>query len=186
MAEEAEGPEAEAARGYASADPAAIALALGRSGALDPEAAAYLRKQGRLADLQHEILANCEAFEVSHLRWRRFGDQMKGALQIMGVLLGLGVVSAIGVMVWNAAHSNGLRIEAFSVPPDLASRGLTGEVVAAQLLDKVRTVQDIGPNAVAQGQAGVRQLGRRHQSGNPGDRGLAGRGLPLPAPTAGT
>jgi hypothetical protein len=41
------------------------------------------------------------------------------------------------MMVWDAAHSRGLLIEPFSVPPDMVSRGLTGEVVAAQLLDKL-------------------------------------------------
>ena len=42
------------------------------------------------------------------------------------------------VMVWNASGSGGLVIEPFSVPPDLASRGLTSEVVAAKLLDQER------------------------------------------------
>ena len=32
-------------------------------------------------------------------------------------------------------------VESFSVPPDLASRGLTGDVVAARLLDKLSTLQ---------------------------------------------
>jgi len=36
-----------------------------------------------------------------------------------------------------AAHSRGLLIELFSVPPDMADRGRTGKVVAAQLLDKL-------------------------------------------------
>ena len=62
----------------------------------------------------------------------------------LGVLLRLATAlsawpsrRALAFMVWDAAHSNGLLIEPFSVPPDLAARGLTGEVVAAKLLDQL-------------------------------------------------
>src|SRR5689334_24323465 len=34
-------------------------------------------------------------------------------------------------------RSDGLVIESFSVPPDLAERGLTGQVVAGELLDRL-------------------------------------------------
>ena len=153
VSEEIEGQDTGAQASAGGVDPAAVALALGRCGALDPEAVTYLKKQGRLADLQHEVLANCEAFEVSHLRWRRFGDQMKGALQIMGVLAGLCVVAAIGVMVWNAAHADGTVVESFAVPPDLQARGLTGEVVASQLLDKLAVIQTPASNSVNAAQA---------------------------------
>jgi tetratricopeptide (TPR) repeat protein len=44
--------------------------------------------------------------------------------------------------VWTAAHDDSLVIEAFSVPPDLAARGLTGQAVAAQLQDKLAAMQD--------------------------------------------
>jgi tetratricopeptide (TPR) repeat protein len=44
-------------------------------------------------------------------------------------------------MVWNANGSGGLVIEPFSVPPDLAARGLTSEVVAAKLLDQLSQMQ---------------------------------------------
>src|SRR5262249_38163062 len=44
-------------------------------------------------------------------------------------------------LVWDASHSNGLLIEPFSVPPDLAQSGMTGQVVAAQLLDQLVAMQ---------------------------------------------
>ena len=44
-------------------------------------------------------------------------------------------------MVWQAAHSQGLLVEPFSVPPDLAQRGLTGEVVATRVLDRLTAMQ---------------------------------------------
>ena len=40
-----------------------------------------------------------------------------------------------------AAHDNGLVIEAFNVPPDMAAKGLTGDVVASQLLDGLTLMQ---------------------------------------------
>ena len=45
-------------------------------------------------------------------------------------------------MVWDAAHSSGLIIEPFAVPPDMAAKGLTGQVVASQMLDKLTAMQD--------------------------------------------
>jgi len=71
----------------------------------------------------------------------------------MTVLVGLAVVSAFGVMVWKAAHAEGYVIESFEVPPDLAARGLTGEVASARLLDRLNVVQTPGPNNVGAAQA---------------------------------
>jgi tetratricopeptide (TPR) repeat protein len=47
----------------------------------------------------------------------------------------------LATSMWSAAHDNGLVIEAFSVPPDFAARGLNGDVVASQLLDKISRMQ---------------------------------------------
>jgi tetratricopeptide (TPR) repeat protein len=131
-------------------DPVAVALALGA--ASRAQADVFLKRQGRVAELLARKLEHEEAFEHSHLHWRRFSDRMKGALQIMGVLAGLGVVAAIGVMVWNAAHAGGTVVESFAVPPDLAARGLTGEVVAGQLLDRLGVIETPPPNQASAGQ----------------------------------
>jgi hypothetical protein len=138
MAEEADQEYRAAASGV---DPAAIAVALGEPRNLDPRAAAFLEKQSHLADLQIENLQKIDAFEFSHLRWRQFNDQMRGMLQVIAALLALAVFAALCAAVWNAAHENGLVIEAFSVPPDMAERGLTGQALAAQLQDKLATMQ---------------------------------------------
>ena len=142
----------------ASAGPAAIAMALGS--ASRAKADAFLEKQARLSDLQ---IARLEAqdqhfheeaeLELTHLRWRAFTDRMKGALQIMGVLLGVAVVGGLGVMIWEAAHSEGYVIESFTVPPDLAARGLSGEVAASRLLDRLNVILTPSPNSVAAAQS---------------------------------
>ena len=127
-------------RPSAQADAAAMHAALGAAGTAD-EAREYLRKQSRLADLQIDTLQKQDEFETSHLRWRRFNDQMKGAMQIMLVAIGALFVFGIGAAVWSAAHDDGVVIEAFNVPPDMSARGLTGSVVSSMLLDKLTALQ---------------------------------------------
>src|SRR5665213_1698214 len=114
---------------------------------------ALLDKQGHLVDLQCEYLADKDKFELSHLRWRRFTEQMKGALQALTALVGIAVAAGIGLMLWQAAHSRGLIIEPFSVPPELAARGLTGEVVAGRMIDKLTTMTKSESSRAAQSYA---------------------------------
>jgi tetratricopeptide (TPR) repeat protein len=128
----------DAAKPSARADATALHAAL--SGGSE-EARDYLRRQSRLADLQIDTLEKQDEFEISHLRWRRFNDQMKGAMQIMLVLVGALLVFAIAAAVWSAAHDDGVVIEAFNVPPDMQARGLTGSVVSSMLLDKLTALQ---------------------------------------------
>jgi tetratricopeptide (TPR) repeat protein len=148
MAERIEEAEAEAApAGIAAGDggaAAGIALALGRArpGArLPPEAAEFLNRQSRLVELQMEHLHEQRELVLSRLRWGRFSDRMKAAIQVMTALVGLAVVVVIAAMGWLAHEDHGVRIEAFSVPPELAQKGLTGQVVASELLDKLADLQ---------------------------------------------
>jgi hypothetical protein len=110
----------ESAKPSATADAAAMHAALGAPGASE-EARDYLRKQSLLSDLQIDNLRKQDEYELSHLRWRRFNDQMKGAMQIMMVAVGLLVVMGIGATVWNASLADGLVVDAFTVPPDFRS-----------------------------------------------------------------
>jgi hypothetical protein len=120
-------------------DPAAVGIAM-RAG-VSAESRAYLREQTELAKLQKQNLLEQNAFELSHLRWRRFNDQMKGALQIMLVAVGALIVVLVGAAMWNASSADGLVIEAFSVPPDFTQRGFGGDVVAGDLTSKISVVR---------------------------------------------
>ena len=128
---------------------AAAALALGgRAGKLPAESAAYLKAQTDLARLQMEHLHEQRALQVEHLkqqekhlRLRYFGDRLRIGLQLLGILAGLAIAGFLGAMAWNAHEDHGVAIEAFSVPPDLAQRGLTGQVVASQILDRLAALQ---------------------------------------------
>ncbi|HEY7979669.1 MAG TPA: hypothetical protein VID67_15870 [Rhizomicrobium sp.] len=73
---------------------------------------------------------------LSHFReWLYTSAEIVLGLVIL--LIFVGIASA----VWSAAHDNGLVIETFSVPADMTNRGLTGQVVAARLLDKLSGLQ---------------------------------------------
>ena len=148
--EEAEVIAPDSAPAAPLAEPAAApALALGgRGDKLPPESAAYLKAQTELARLQMEHLHEQRTLQVEHLkqqerhlRLRYFGDRLRIGLQILGILAGLAVAAFLGAMAWNAHEDHGVAIEAFSVPPDLVQRGLTGQVVASQLLDRLAALQ---------------------------------------------
>ena len=136
MSEELEEVEGPADSGAADTGSAALSLALGRTGksdkALDEDARAFLKKQGRLIDLQTEHLHEQREIVLSRLRWGRFSDRMKALLQVMTACVGLLVVAGVGWMAWSASQDRGLVIEPFSAPPDLAAKRRYGAVMPSQ------------------------------------------------------
>jgi tetratricopeptide (TPR) repeat protein len=94
-----------------------------------------------------EDLREEKPLKFSHLRLRRFSEYSKMALELSIGLLILIIIASVGVMVWNAAHSNGLVIEEFSVPADMAAKGVNGQVVASQLLDNLTAMQNASASA---------------------------------------
>jgi tetratricopeptide (TPR) repeat protein len=134
-------PEADETAGGGYAANALLAATLGTVSD-NPRIDALLERQIALADLQIDTLRKEDEFETSHLRWRRFNDQMKGALQIMIVALGALVVVAVGAAMWNASQADGLVVDSFSVPPALAATGTTGDIVADDMTNKIAAVRD--------------------------------------------
>lgn len=59
------------------------------------------------------------------------------------LFIGATVILLLGVAgtLWAASQSRALIVEPFSVPPALAERGVTGEVVAARVLDRLAEMQ---------------------------------------------
>jgi tetratricopeptide (TPR) repeat protein len=114
----------------------ATAVALAMAGASRTEADAYLRDQ---RNHLHEQLKQIHLglWEV------RLGVFLRLATAVVGVAF----ATALALMIWQASSSNGLIIESFSVPPDMATRGLTGEVVAARVLDRLTLLQSQTPTA---------------------------------------
>jgi tetratricopeptide (TPR) repeat protein len=123
--------------------------AVAQSERVAAKAEAFLEEQTRLAKLQienlqfeNEKLEEQDKFEVSRLRWRRFNDQMKGAIQIVVLALGALAVFGLAAIVWSAANDHALVVDSFSVPSDLAAQGETGVVIAAHVMDAVSTMEN--------------------------------------------
>ena len=110
-------------------DMAATALAL--AGAGRAEADAFLRDQ------RHHLREQLKQLHlgISEKRWGVF-------LRVATAAMGVAVAAGLAFIIWDAAHSQGLLVEPFSVPPDLASRGVTGQMMASQLLDKLNAMQN--------------------------------------------
>jgi tetratricopeptide (TPR) repeat protein len=152
VAEEAEGQEHSAVASGAGVDPVAMSLALGAAAQnqhIAAKAEAFLEQQKRVA-VEQELLVRLQAKELAHefnlrrwsLRVHHVSDVMKLAFEVAIATIVIAVVIFIGSAVWNAAHDRGLVVESFQVPPDLAARGLSGQVIANEVLDKLEAMQD--------------------------------------------
>src|ERR1700749_3774933 len=120
--------EEQGAAAEAGADPIALGAAMGRasSPAVDAELVSYLHDQ------RHHLH---EQLNQIHLDvWEK---KLGVLLRLATLLVGLVFAGALGLMVWDAAHSRGLIIPPFSVPPSLKERGLDGQVIASQVIDKL-------------------------------------------------
>jgi tetratricopeptide (TPR) repeat protein len=123
----------------------AAAIAVGEAGA-DPaikrDASAFLRAQQQLIDLQVKHFEEERRLAIAAAKRKRLSDRLRNGLQLFIALVLTGMVVALGMMIWEAAHDEGLVVEAFEVPEELAQRGLTGQVIARQVLDRLSAMQE--------------------------------------------
>jgi tetratricopeptide (TPR) repeat protein len=97
---------------------------MAKDGLASGEAAQRLaRKQERLIEAQ--------TAQLGRARWRDFIVAAAGAAALV----------ATGLFVWDCSRADGVVVEPFAVPPDMAQQGLSGPVLAAQLLDKLTGMQ---------------------------------------------
>jgi len=121
-------------------DPAALAvLALG--GHQDPGTSKdlrhYLKSQSALAEIQTEEVRHEWHLRYGSVRMRYYSDILRFAFNLSIAFIAVVAAVIVGALVWTAANESGLVVEAFAVPPDMATRGLNGQAVAAQLLDDI-------------------------------------------------
>ena len=143
VAEENESQDGGAQASGAGIDSAAVALALG--GASREKADAFLDDQrilmadqrGFISDQRHHLHEQTKSLKIGI-----FNERLSASLKVLTAFAGLAVAGFICVAVWNAAHADGLVIDTFSVPPELAQIGLTGEVVASRMLDRLIDLQN--------------------------------------------
>jgi tetratricopeptide (TPR) repeat protein len=149
---EEETSEAEAGEGRVSAEAFAAALAEEQA-KHDPEvakaAAQFLRDQSTLLKAQTAELEEQRTLRLSHLRSqsregkiRRVGQRIRVGMQAFTVLILSVIGVGVAVMLYDAFTSRAVVVDAFKAPSALASRGLTGDVVAAGVLDALQKLQD--------------------------------------------
>ena len=147
MGEEILGPESEPDAGLvgmSSAAALAVGLRKGRERRRDdddPKLDVLLDEQIGLIRLQKEDMHEQRQLVLSRLRLGRWKDRVGLLLQAMTAVAGVAVAAAVAAMAWQAHEARGLLIAPFSVPSDFAARGLTGQVVAARIEDRLAQLQ---------------------------------------------
>jgi tetratricopeptide (TPR) repeat protein len=144
-------PEGEATEAPVSVEAFAAAVAAIAS-RQDPGVARkteiFLDKQAKLLDTQNKHLKDEHELRLSHLRHQsallrgqRLGQAIRIALQVVTVL----IVTAFGVgftvLVHDALHSRSVVIDSFDISPNLETQNLTGRIVAAGVVDRLRHLQ---------------------------------------------
>lgn len=67
-------------------------------------------------------------------------ERMGFVLRLMTALVGVAFVAGLGLMVWSAARSEAIVVDAFDSPYGLTRRGHTGQVIARGVADVVTTI----------------------------------------------
>jgi len=138
--------EADAENGSAASgiDPVAAAIAM-ESARHDPQlsrrAGAYLDTHREFVRLQTEVFEDEHRLAIEAVRRRRYADRIRNGLLTVVALAVAGALTFFAFMIVDAMNDHGLVIEAFSVPQDIATTGLTGDVVASRFLDKLNALQ---------------------------------------------
>ena len=124
-----------------SADAIARAVVAGLDQSqLGQEARALLHERARLAQI--DVEAHHEKRESLWQRFLKFAGQSGSlSLSVATTLLLVIILIVLGRAVVQAWFERGLVVEAFSVPPDAAAKGLTGQVLASQILDRIVYMQ---------------------------------------------
>jgi tetratricopeptide (TPR) repeat protein len=78
--------------------------------------------------------------DLRHRRLQIASERMGMLLKGLTAFAGLAVAGLLGWMVWNAAHDRSLVITAFHSPPEMGARGLSGDVLAAQVMDRLGAI----------------------------------------------
>jgi tetratricopeptide (TPR) repeat protein len=91
----------------------------------------------RLLHEQAELIhAQC-----AELRLRATGERVRAALWAILAIIALALVGLVGLLLFRAARTDALIVESFQVPPALNAQGLSGQVVATEVLDKLAQMQ---------------------------------------------
>ncbi len=116
----------------------------------------FLEKQAQLLDTQREHLEDEHALRLEHLahqrhllRGQRLGQAIRIGFQVVIALVVIVIGIGVALMLHDAFTSHSVVIDAFDAPATLAARGVTGKVLAGDVLDELTRLQ----NATAGGPA---------------------------------
>jgi tetratricopeptide (TPR) repeat protein len=148
---EDEQPEAEVPQAVAGAEAFAAAIAAIAS-RQDPGVArkteVFLDKQAQLLDIQARHLEEEHASRLTQLRLtvaaakrKRYADLMRNGLYTGTAVLVLALLIGSVRMTYEALSDHGLVVEDFTVPADLATRGVTSQALAANLANRVAAIR---------------------------------------------
>jgi tetratricopeptide (TPR) repeat protein len=161
--EEIEDSRDDVAAADARADGTAISVAMDEarySPLVARKAADFLDEQTRLMRMQSAGLVEEQDLKVAYLhyqlhesRLRRVGHRVRIAMQVVAALVATAVGLGVVVMLYDVFTSKSVIVEPFDAPADLSARGLTGKVVATELLDDLTRLQ-----AATQGNSVKRNL----------------------------
>jgi tetratricopeptide (TPR) repeat protein len=104
------------------------------------EAAATTGPQGGAAELVLDRHAELLSIQIALAHDERLRARLKTARDLGLALIVLLLLAGAGWALWSASQARGLIVEGFAAPPDTAARGLSGEVLAARFLDKLRSI----------------------------------------------
>ena len=102
------------------------------------------------------------------IRWQIASERAGFALKMLTASTGLAVAAALCLMIWNASRDRSIVVEPFSVPPELAAQGLTGEVVASRVLDQLLGMRAATPSVLEDPRVGGSADERRLEVQIPG------------------
>jgi hypothetical protein len=71
------------------------------------------------------------------LGWQIASERAGFALKLLTAAAGLAAAAAFGLMAWEASRANGLVVAGFTAPPAYAARGLSDEVLATDLTNRI-------------------------------------------------
>jgi tetratricopeptide (TPR) repeat protein len=152
LGDDKEKPEVEAPEALASAEAFASSVAA-RLSASDPEVAretsSFLRDQSHLLKVQAKHLEDEHALRIAHLRnqlreesVRRFGLRLRVGFQLFIALVATVIGVGGAIILHDAVTSRQVVVDAFEAPPALATRGVSGTVVAGALLDELTRMRE--------------------------------------------
>jgi tetratricopeptide (TPR) repeat protein len=101
----------------------------------------YLEKQSRLVDLQLRHYDEERRLAIAAAKRKRLSDRLRVGTQLFLALVVVAALGGLGAVFYDALTDRGVKIEAFAVPPHLADEGLTGQIVAKKVLDRITELQ---------------------------------------------